>query len=445
MRLRKKSQAASAFLIGLLAACAAEAPATGEPQATQIPAAMQDQAATSEIAADAATPEQCLAEVDAALAAEVDAGIRSGFVGMVMRNGEIVHTTSVGMADREAGAPMTPETRFRIASMTKPVTSVAILMLADDGALFLDDPLTKFLPAFADMQVATSTAADDDGEFATEPLKTPITIRHLLTHTAGLGYIFDWETDLGALYSDRDLYSLTGDLSARIETLTALPLYTQPGERWLYSYATDVLGRVIEVASGQSLEDFFEARIFAPLGMSETNFAVSEADLTGAARVYQHTEEGALVRFVGDGGLNLTDSGFGWASGGSGLVSTAADYLKFCRMLIDGGRTPAGERVLSEDQVDALFANHVARSQMPEDWYFPDRGFGLAGWVGVVDVDDPASEPTGVFGWGGYYGTSVAVARGNNVAKVMQGHRAPGPHHKPSKAQDMMMEALFSD
>ena len=385
------------------------------------------------------------ADVEKKLQAEVAEEIRSGFVAMVLQDGAIVDTAVVGLADREAGVPMAETTRFRIASMTKPVTSVAILMLADDGALSLNDPLAKFLPSFAGQEVATSVESNGDDGFDTEPLARPIAIRDLLTHTSGLGYVFDGETDLGKTYLESNLFEMEGDLAARIEALATLPLYRQPGEEWLYSYATDVLGRVVEVASGQPLETFMRTRIFEPLGMTDTEFLIDASDLDRAAVVYAHDEDGAIVRYAGGSlGADPNENGAGWAAGGAGLISTAADYLAFCRFLIDNGVTRDGERLLSEKGVNGVFDSAIPYSARPEDWRKDGMSFSLAGWVMLANPADREDQTTtGAFGWGGYYDTSFAINRTEKSAYVVMAQREPGPNDKPSKAGEIMRGVLF--
>lgn len=384
--------------------------------------------------------------IEAALAAEVDAGVRAGFVGMVFENGEVAYETALGMADREAGVAMSLDTRFRIASMTKPVVSVAALMLVDDGALSLDDPLSDFIPEFAEMDVATSLSANEDGEIPTEPIATPIAIRHLMTHTSGLGYVFDEETDVGRVYQQRNLYEGEGDLAARVLRLADAPLYAQPGTRWYYSYATDVLGRVVEIVSEQRLEEFVETRILRPLGMSKTSFGVRAEDFAGGdvAMVYAHDEAGALVPQDGGGLSQNLSEGLGWASGGSGLVSTAGDYMKFCRMLLSGGRGPKGAQLLSEAGVASLFDSQVSTDARPQDWRERGVSFSLGGWVVLANPTDPEDDATtGLFGWGGYYDTDFAVNRTTNAAHVVLSQRQPGPHDRPSRAHAVFRSTLY--
>ncbi len=385
------------------------------------------------------------AAVTPLLATEVANEIRAGFVAMAMQDGEIIMSEAVGLADREADTPMSPDTRFRIASMTKPITSVAILMLADEGKLSIDDPLATYLPAFAEVKVATSLSANEDGVIPTTPPERPITLRHLLTHTSGIGYLFDVETDLGQLYLSKNLYAMEGDLEARINTLASLPLYSQPGEKWIYSYATDVLGRVVEVASEQSLDQFFSERIFTPLGMNDTEFSFDESDLENVAVVYAHDEAGNIIRYQGDDqGGNPNEEGAGWYSGGAGLISTASDYLAFCQMLINDGVAPDGSQLLSTASLDAVFDSQIGPAARTDEWRGQGASFSLAGWVALADPSNPDStKGAGAFSWGGFYDTGFTINRYEKSAYVVLAQRQPTPHDKPSKANNLMRTALF--
>lgn len=384
---------------------------------------------------DQSSLDKSFAQIDKYLQDEVDAKIRAGFVTLVAKDGEIIHQSALGMADRESALPMSIDTRFRIASMTKPITSLAILMLMEEGKLGLDDPAADYIPALAKMRVATSLSFDKNGQIPTTKLQSPITIRQLLTHTAGLGYLFDFQTDLGKFYLDNHLYFIEGDLEARINHLATLPLYTNPGTRWQYSYATDVLGRIVEVLSGQNLEAFMQTRIFDPLGMKDTFFLFDETDLENIATVYAHNELGEIIPF--DGGdliKNPNKNGAGWYSGGGGLVSTAGDYFKFMQMLINRGAL-AGKRIISKDSIDLIMSNHVTANASPKDWASQQRGFGLAGWVSI---------PAGQFGWGGYYDTSFTVDLDNNLAWMVMAQREPGPFDRPSNAAATLGEGVHN-
>ena len=257
----KRSLGISWLALVALAACSGEATTpAAEIRTLAAPAVVETVRSETSLSANR------LAVIEEKLQAEVDEGIRSGFVAMVGTSEGSVYETAVGLADIEAGRPMALDTQFRIASMTKPITSVGIMMLVEQGALTLSDPVSMYIPSFAGTDVAASHMHGPDGSVPLTDRTEPITIHQLLTHTAGLGYIFDFQTDLGKSMIEGSLYNLDGDLAVRMDALANFPLYTQPGTEWRYSYATDVLGRVIEVASGKSLSQFMQEEIFDPSG-----------------------------------------------------------------------------------------------------------------------------------------------------------------------------------
>ena len=384
-----------------------------------------------------------LAQIEEKLQAEVEAGIRSGFVVMVNQGGETVYETAVGLADIEAAKPMTQETEFRIASMTKPVTSLAIMMLVERGDVLLTDPVAKYIPAFADAKVATSPNYNEEGVIPTEPLQRHMTVHQLLTHTSGLGYIFDFSTDLGKEMIAGSLYTLEGDLAARIDALAEFPLYTQPGTRWQYSYATDVLGRIVEVASGKSLDAFFEEEIFTPLGMSETGFYLGETDFSDLAMVYSFNEAGEMVppgRIRGNPDPNA-DSPV-WPSGGGGLVSTARDYMRFAQLLLNGGELD-GVRLVSPATIDLMTSPHVAEEKLVGTFMQKGENFGLGGRVVVEPGYAGRVQAAGEFGWGGYYDTTFFLSPQYDLAIIVMAQREPGPHAPESRAQGIVRATAY--
>ncbi len=381
-----------------------------------------------------------LQAIDARLQQLVDEAHRAGVVMMLARDGEIEHVAAAGHADRANDTPMTAETPVRIASMTKPVTAAALMMLVDDGSIALDDPVSDYIPAFADARVATSLEVDETYEIPTEPLDRPITLRDLLTHTSGIGYIFDYETNLGALYISEDIYQGGPDYTAaqRMETLAGLPLYFQPGERWRYSYANDVLGHVIEVVTGDSLEAFMQARIFTPLGMDDTTFFPGDDLMARLATLYTHDDLGDMVAVEGaeDAVRNAP-----FAAGGAGLISTAADYVRFAQMLSNGGQLD-GARVLSQAGVDAMTAPQVGLEKMPEAMASMDMAFGYS--LGVI-VDGPGDQPfrrVGDYGWGGYFDTSFVVSPATGMVAVIMAQEQPGASTPETTSARDVFEAL---
>jgi CubicO group peptidase (beta-lactamase class C family) len=371
-----------------------------------------------------------LERVRAAMREFVDTGEVAGCVTLVWRHGEIARVDALGCRDAEAQTPMTRDTLFRIASMTKPVTSVAALMLVEDGLIALDDPVSRWLPELANPQVLTDPAAPLE---RTEAARAPITLLDLLTHRAGLAYHF---TAFGAL---ADAYGgvFNGidamvDPGVWLQRVAKLPLMFQPGTRWHYGIATDVLGALIQRISGVSLETFFRTRIFEPLGMADTGFVVPREKL-GRLSVAYAIDPATRQRVVED---HPASSRFAkperFQSGGGGLVSTADDYLRFARMLLGRGRLQGdanershGPRLLSHRSVDLLRTNFLSRDQRRIPAFgqivWAGQGFGL----GLAVVDDPAQQRTlgyrsaGSFGWPGALGTSWFADPVENMIGIM--------------------------
>ncbi|MCC5980213.1 MAG: beta-lactamase family protein [Oceanicaulis sp.] len=416
----------SALLAVTLAACSEPAISTAEAVSETIPATR---------ALDA----QGLAALDTTLENLAAAQRRSGYVALIARDGVIQHVSEAGFADIGTGRPLTAGTMVRIASMTKPVTAVAVLQLAEDGALSLDQPLADFVPAFADARVAVSVSANGEGEIETVPAERAITIEDLLTHTSGIGYVFDYETDLGRLYLTRNVYEdREMTLAERIDLLAGLPLYFQPGERWYYSWSNDILGLVVEVASGQSLEDFMQARIFQPLGMDDTTFFPGEAHRERIARLYTHDENGIITPVPAS-----LDYAFGAnvAAGGAGLFSTANDYFRFAQALANGGELD-GTRILSRESVDAMTQVHVGPDRLPDQMNGANLGFGYS--VGVVyegrgarSYGHPAD-----FGWGGYFDTDFFVSPSTGVVALILAQQEPSATTPPEGARAVFRQLM---
>jgi len=377
-----------------------------------------------------------VAALDAWYAAKVADGERAGYVVTLAYNGRLVHTAAFGMKDIDSAAPMTADTRFRIASMTKPITTVAALMLVEDGRLGLDDPVSDYIPAMDTMMVAKSPMMNGEEVLELEALTQPITVRHLLTHTAGLGYLFDYETDLGRLYLSRSLYDGEGDLEAKINELAELPLYTQPGTTWYYSWADDVLGRVIEVAADQPFEDFLAENIFAPLGMTDTEFFPDEAETALMASIYTHGEDGALIRNT-EASSERTPT---WPSGGGGLVSTAGDYLRFGQMLLDGG-TLGDVSILEPETVAMMTRPQVDAARAPERFVGMQYGFGVA-----VITDAEASridDRNGDFFWGGFFDTTFFVGPEEGWVAVVMTQNQPTATSRPTDTRGDLHRLVY--
>ncbi len=361
----------------------------------------------------------------------------AGYSILVARHGKLVYATAVGMQDRERGVPMSLDTRFRIFSMSKPVTSVAVLMLYEEGRLQLDDPVARYLPALANLRVFTGV--DASGQLQTEPTRQPITIRHLLTHTSGLGYgaNYDRSSPLAPLWGSFD-FAAPGSGAQKLQALAALPLYFQPGTAWRYSYATDVLGLLVEAVSGMPLPDFLQARLFRPLGMTHTAFHLPTADSAALAAVYQRSAAGKLER-VDAAWTTPPTSPPAYASGGAGLISTAGDYLRFAQMLANGGRF-AGRQYLSPVTVELMTSQQVADDAQAKAYGEQWRGLGFG--LGVSPVIDfrrmPQAQRDGDYTWPGVLDTNWMVSPSTGVVAVVLAQVVRGADGKPNRTyQDM--------
>ena len=316
---------------------------------------------------------EALARIGPTMRQFIDNDRTAGILTLVARRGEIVHWDAHGWRVKDED-PLDPNDIFRIYSMTKPVTSVAAMILIEEGRMSLDDPLSSVIPSFADVQVY------DGGNL--RPPARPILIRDLLTHTSGLTYGVFGNTPVDSMYSSR-LNALdrrgNADLEERAEVLASLPLIDDPGARWNYSLSTDVLGRVVEVVSGQSLDAFFRERIFDPLGMHDTGFHVAAGKTDRFTQLYFRGRDGLVAPPGGDRFTRPPS----WYSGGGGLTSTAADYLRFCEMLLGGGERD-GVRILRPGTVELMTRNHLPEEMIPV-LGLPGQGFGLGFAVSVGD------------------------------------------------------------
>lgn len=374
--------------------------------------------------------------LDARLEALAAESVRPGYAAIIARGEQIAHVSEAGTIDLDTGAPFTIDSPVRIASMTKPVTVVATLMLVERGDIALDDPVSDYIPAFADIQVAVSPQADETGEIETRAPDTVMTIHHLLTHTAGLGYIFENQTDLGQLYIEHTLYSGEGDLEARMQQLATLPLYNDPGDTWQYSYANDVLGRVVEVASGMPFEDYLETEIFEPLDMPSTGFFFEDVDFTEAdmSPLYVHAEDGSLSEYPES---FMPD----WASGGGGLVSTASDYIRFAMMLANDGAL-GDVRILEPETLAMMASPQVTPEQLGEAWAGRSYGYG----VDVVLPPQEGVQPSGVpgdFSWGGFFDTDFFISPSTDVSAVILTQIQPGPHRPEPRTSAVFRPMVY--
>ncbi|MER6383388.1 serine hydrolase domain-containing protein [Streptomyces sp. NPDC001250] len=355
---------------------------------------------------------KALDRLDQQVADHVDRGRLPGFLVAVSRGGRVAHLTTYGRRDVAAGLPVETDTLWRIYSMTKPVTAVAVLQLAEEGRLALDDPLDRYLPAFAKPVVYEGGSG---AEMRTHPADGPILIRHLLTHTAGLTFGYYHRHPVDALYRASGLeYSVPpgADLAETVEVYARMPLQFEPGTQWNYSVASNLLGRLIEVVSGQPLDAFFTERILRPLGMSDTGFHIEPEQADRLAELYGETDGGGIAPVPG-----LPVRGRPrFLSGSGGLVSSAYDFHRFMEMLRRGGELD-GVRLLSADMVALMTRNQLPGDAVLRVFGAPvhqERGNdGLGFGFNVSVVTDPsctlAPSSLGTYGWTGAATTAFWV------------------------------------
>lgn len=382
-----------------------------------------------------------LQRIDRFLQAAVDSGRIPGAVALVLRDGEVVYERAVGWADREAGRRMTPGTVFRIASQSKALTTVAALMLVEEGRIGLADPVSRFVPSFA----RTTVALRSDTGRTLVPARRAITIRDLLTHTAGISYGVD--ASVAARYQAAGLGRAagfgwyTGDkdepICTTMERLGTLPMVTQPGEAFVYGYATDLLGCIVERASGMALDAFIRTRITEPLGMRDTHFFLPAGERTRLAAVYASDTSGSFVR-AEDGARgqgHYVDGPRRSFSGGAGLVSTARDYSRFLQMLLNGGALD-GVRLLSPKMVTVMTSNQTGALYTQDG-----QGFGF----GFYTVERPGGAglaTVGSFGWGGAYGSTYLVDPAEGLVVLFMIQQLPNRSDVPAKYPVLVYQAL---
>jgi CubicO group peptidase (beta-lactamase class C family) len=340
-----------------------------------------------------------LAKLSEKLQADIDRGLLPGAVALIARRGRIGYFERFGARDPATQSPMHRDSIFRIYSMTKPIVSVALMMLWEEGRCFLDEPIQKYLPEFKNPQVAVQR----DGAMALEPAARAITVQDLLRHTSGLTYEFRGNGPIQKRYMEAKIYSRGQTNAEQVSTLAAMPLLHHPGTRWEYSRSTDVLGRLIEVLSGMTLGEFLQTRIFAALGMSDTAFFVPEHKLPRLAQAFaQDPETSGRIQL-----LNVHERPV-FESGGGGLVSTANDYARFLAMLIANGSF-GGTRLLGRKTLELMTADHLGPITGASDLLVPGYGFGLGFSVrlhaGLAQI--PGS--VGQYYWGGLAGTTFWV------------------------------------
>jgi CubicO group peptidase (beta-lactamase class C family) len=394
-----------------------------------------------------------LERLDRHFARYVDDGRLPGCLLTVSRHGKLAHVSSYGHRDVEAGLPVEPDTVWRIYSMTKPITSVAAMILYEEGAFELTDPVSRFIPSFADLRVYTGGS---ELRPVTVPAIEPVRIWHLLTHTSGLTYGFHRAHPVDAMYRARGFewgVPRKQDLAACCDLWASMPLLFQPGAEWNYSVATDVLGRVVEVASGMSLDEFFASRIFGPLGMTDTGFWLAEAERDRLAALYTIGSGAKATRMDALGSVASHRPAF--LGGGGGLVSTAADYQRFLSMLLPTPESPAGQldgvAVLSPRTVSYMARNHLPGGTDLEAFGRPLHaespmrgvGFGLGFAVVIDPVPGRSVTSEGELSWGGAASTAFFVDAATGLTVSFYTQLLPsGSHPIRSQLRQLVYQAL---
>ncbi len=371
-----------------------------------------------------------LAHIDALIARYLATHPAPGILTLVARHGRLAYLACAGSMDRERNRPVQPDTLFRIYSMTKPITCLALLMLVEAGRLQLDDPVARYLPAFARLKVSATGPV-------VAPLQRPISICDLLTHTAGLGYgLFD-DAPVEAHYRAARLLTrvltLRVSLADLVEHLSQLPLADQPGTRWRYSFAHDVIAHLIATVADLPFATFLSERIFQPLGMHDTNFAVAPSHAARLAALYVRDEMGGL-RLLDDPATSPYLQPGVQPAGGGGLVSTAGDYLRFAQMLLNQG-TLEGVRLVTSATVALMTGNHLPANALPFSigpaWSWPGYGYGL----GLAVLLDPALAglpgTAGVFEWPGAANTMFWVDPHQQLIGMFMTQILPSPANPP--------------
>jgi len=359
----------------------------------------------------------------------------AGAVTLVARRGHVAWLKAQGMMDREVGKPMQTDAIFRICSMSKAITTLAAMMLYEDGRFLLDDPVANYIPEFKNPKVLVKPAS---GEPYTIPATKQITIRNLMTHTSGISY--HWNADLGQMYKDakvaHGLLQYDGTIGDSVKHLAGLPLLFNPGERFEYSLGVDVLGYLVEVVSGKPLDEFLRSRIFEPLGLTDTYFYPPENKLSRLATAYTWYPDKGLSRFPD---TPITEGAFSYSadypargpkklfSGGAGLCSTAMDYARFCQLMLDGGKA-GSTRLISRKTAELMTHDQLGKIG-------PDQGFGLG--FGIDGVKSPLGElgSPGEYNWGGFFYTAFVVDPKEQMITVFMAQLHPG--------DDLTLDRLF--
>lgn len=390
------------------------------------------------------SPER-LKRIGAMIEENIDSGYVKGAVGFIARDGKIVYNKSFGLADEGQKRLMSTDAIFRIASQTKAITSVAVMMLFEEGKFLLDDPISKYLPTFAHPKVVDQFN-DKDSTYTTIPAKREITIRDLLTHTSGIEYAQIGSAKMKAIYAKAGIPAgFVADkilLADAMTKLGRLPLLHQPGERWTYGMNVDVLGYLVEKVSGKSLDQFFKERIFAPLGMNDTYFYIPVAKQNRLAAAYTFDQNGHIANWSKSTfpsfDVNYPKANGTYYAGGAGLSSTIKDYATFLQMMLNGG-IYNGQRLLARHTVDLMTTNQIGDLYINADKDKFGLGFGLTSQNSSAKLG--ISE--GSFAWGGFYGTLYWVDPKEHLVCLLFVQNWPFPHNQiQDKFRAMVYQAL---
>ncbi|AMR28760.1 serine hydrolase [Hymenobacter psoromatis] len=403
-------------ILVLVLALGAAGPALGQPAAAMLPAAAP---------ASVGVSAEGLKQLDQLLQGYVDDGRLPGVIALVARDGKVVYRKALGYADAAAKTPLRPDAIERIASQTKAITSVGLMELYDQGKFQLDDPIAKYLPAFAHPKVLASFNPKDS-TFTTVPARGEITIRQLLTHTSGIGYAVIGSAEARAIYAKAHIPSGVGSpagtLGPAIDALARQPLMHQPGERFTYGLSVDVLGRLIEVLSGQPLDQYLRARVFEPLGMRDTYFYLPTDRQSRLAPLYSEDAAHHTVAMPTTGMLGLRpdfpNQAGTYFSGGGGLSSTIDDYAVFLQMMLNGG-TYAGHRLLKPSTVALMTQNQIGDVSQGLNKF--GLGFSIVTPAGAAQT----GQSVGSYEWGGAFGTDYWVDPKKHLVVLLYTQKFP--------------------
>lgn len=386
-----------------------------------------------------------LQRIDHLIESNIDSGYINGAVALIARNGKIVYNKSFGIADVEQKKLMENDNIFRIASQTKAITSVAVMMLFEEGKFLLDEPISKYIPAFAHPKVI-DLYNEKDTTYTTVPAKREITIRDLLTHTSGIEYAQIGSPRMNAIYAKSKIPGgFVADkirLADAMDRLGKLPLTHQPGEKWTYGLNIDVLGYLVEKVSGKTLDQFFKERIFDPLGMKDTYFYIPATKQNRLVAVYTPDKQGHLVRWSASTlpgiDVDYPKTAGTYFSGGAGLSSTIKDYATFLQMMLNGG-VYNGQRLLARHTVEMMTENQIGDLYINAD---KDK-FGLGFGITTPASSTKLGISPGSFAWGGFYGTLYWVDPKEHLVCLLFVQNWPFPHNAiQDKFRALVYQAL---